>query len=151
MVSWNKKVTRSTWRLQGNEEGTYGLQVNEKLYGLMQAPRQWYKDFDSFMLHGYKRTFADHWMFILNILVMMFLLFSYCMLMKCLLLEKFFQKLINYKKKLSKSFDKKCRFNITYLGNEIFSWQKIRKLWLSQESYGIMWITKKFNMKNSHM
>ncbi|KAL9273838.1 Retrovirus-related Pol polyprotein from transposon TNT 1-94-like protein, partial [Drosera capensis] len=39
--------------------------LKKSLYGLKQAPRQWYKKFDSFMVgHGYKRTAADHCVYI---------------------------------------------------------------------------------------
>ena len=34
--------------------------LKKSLYRLKQAPRQWYKKFDSFMMsHEYKRTFVD--------------------------------------------------------------------------------------------
>ncbi|KAL9273860.1 Retrovirus-related Pol polyprotein from transposon TNT 1-94-like protein, partial [Drosera capensis] len=39
--------------------------LKKSLYGVKQAPRQWYKKFDSFMVgHGYKRTAADHCVYI---------------------------------------------------------------------------------------
>ena len=55
----------------------------KSLYGLLQAPRQWYKKFDSFMMiHGCNRTTSDHCVFTRN-----FsdddLLSSSCMLMTC--------------------------------------------------------------------
>ena len=35
--------------------------MKRSLHGLKQAPRQWYKKFDAFMLkHGFKRSHADH-------------------------------------------------------------------------------------------
>ena len=38
--------------------------LNKSLYWLKQAPRQWYKKFDSFMAsHGYKKTISDHCVF----------------------------------------------------------------------------------------
>ena len=39
--------------------------LKKSLYGLKQVPRQWYKKFDSFMVgHGYKRTNADHYVYV---------------------------------------------------------------------------------------
>ena len=39
--------------------------LKKSLYGLEQAPRQWYKKFDSFMVdHGYTRTNADHCVYV---------------------------------------------------------------------------------------
>ena len=36
-------------------------QLKKNLYRLKQAPRQWYKKFDSFMVeHGYDKTAFDH-------------------------------------------------------------------------------------------
>ncbi|RVW35632.1 Retrovirus-related Pol polyprotein from transposon TNT 1-94 [Vitis vinifera] len=38
--------------------------LKKSLYGLIQAPRQWYKKFDSFMVkHGYDRIASDHCVF----------------------------------------------------------------------------------------
>ncbi|RVW91276.1 Retrovirus-related Pol polyprotein from transposon TNT 1-94 [Vitis vinifera] len=38
--------------------------LKKSLYGLIQAPRQWYKKFDSFMVkHGYDRIASDHYKF----------------------------------------------------------------------------------------
>ena len=35
--------------------------LKKSLYGLNQAPRQWYRKFDSFMVgHGYQRIVADY-------------------------------------------------------------------------------------------
>ena len=38
--------------------------VKKSLYRLKQAPRQWYKKYNSFMVsHGYNRTTSDHCVF----------------------------------------------------------------------------------------
>ena len=35
------------------------------MYELKQAPRQWYKKFESFMVeHGFQKTQADHYVFV---------------------------------------------------------------------------------------
>ena len=39
--------------------------LNESLYGLKQAQRQWHKKFDFFMVeHGYDRITSDHYVFV---------------------------------------------------------------------------------------
>ena len=39
--------------------------LKKSLYGFKQAPRQWYKKFDSFMMdHGYDRISSDHYVFV---------------------------------------------------------------------------------------
>ena len=39
--------------------------LKKSLCGLKQAPRQWYKKFDSFMVgHGYTKTNADHCVYV---------------------------------------------------------------------------------------
>ena len=39
--------------------------LKKSLYRLKQAPRLWYKKFDSFMVeHGYDRTTSDHCVFV---------------------------------------------------------------------------------------
>jgi len=51
------------FKVEGKEYMVYRL--NKSLYGLKQAPRQWYKKFDLFMTsQGYKRTEADHYVYI---------------------------------------------------------------------------------------
>ena len=40
-------------------------QLKKNLYDLNEAPRQWYKKFDSFMVeHRYDRTTSDHCVFV---------------------------------------------------------------------------------------
>jgi len=48
---------------KGKENLVYRLK--RSLYGMKQAPCQWYKKFDSFMLdHGFKRISANHYVYI---------------------------------------------------------------------------------------
>ena len=45
----------------GQREGEFGLQVEEELHALNQAPRQWYLKFDKFMIEqGYVRCHSNH-------------------------------------------------------------------------------------------
>ena len=51
------------FEVKGKEQLIYRLKKN--LYRLKQAPRQWYKKFDSFMVsHGYKRTTANYCIYV---------------------------------------------------------------------------------------
>ena len=51
------------FHVKGKED--HLCRLNESLYGFKQAPRQWYKKFDSFMEEqGYKKTSSDHCVFI---------------------------------------------------------------------------------------
>ena len=123
--------------------------MKKSLYGLKQTPRQWYKNFDSFMVgHGYQRTAAD-----------------YCVYFKQFLGEKFIilllyvddmlivghdrAKISKLKEKLAKSFDRKDLSPVKQiLGMEITRDRKNRRLWLSQESY-VERILERFNMKKA--
>ncbi|GKU85719.1 hypothetical protein SLEP1_g345 [Rubroshorea leprosula] len=96
--------------------------LKKSLCGLKQAPRQWYKKFDSFMMgHGYKRTNADPYV----------------------------EKICKLKEELSKSFGMKDLGPAKQImGMAITRDRKAGKLWLSQEKY-VERLLERFNMKHA--
>lgn len=123
--------------------------LKKSLYGLKQAPRQWYKRFDSFMLdHGYKRTSADHCVYIQRFSDDDFIILS-LYVDDMLVVGKDISKIDRLKKELSKSFDMKDLGAAQHiLGMKISRDRSARKLWLSQERY-IERVLERFNMVNS--
>lgn len=123
--------------------------LKKSLYGLKQAPRQWYKKFDGFMMsHKYKRTNADHCVYVKRFAdgdFIILLLYVDDML----LVGKDVEKIKKLKKDLGKSFDMKDLGPAKkILGMEIKRDRKAKKLWLSQKKY-IEQILKRFNMNNA--
>ena len=56
-----------------NGEENLMCKVKKSLSGLKQAPRQWYKKFDSFIMsHAYTKTTPDYCVFTNNIMMMIF-------------------------------------------------------------------------------
>ena len=61
----------------------YVCLLKRSLYGLKQSPRQWYKQFDSFMVHMGTCTVSMTVVFILEYLLMALIYFLLYMLMTC--------------------------------------------------------------------
>ena len=108
--------------------------LKKSLCGLKQAPRQWYKKFDSFMVgHGYTRIDANHCVY-----VRIFLGDKFIILLlyvdDMLIVGQDMKMIGDLKKELSKSFymeDLGPAKQI--LGMQILQDRKAKKLWLSQE------------------
>ena len=99
---------------------------------MKQAPRQWYKKFDSFMVgHEYTRTNANHCVYVRkfpNGKFVILLLYVDDMLIE----EKYVEVIGNMKKDLFKSFDmKELGPARQILGMQILRDRKVNKLWLS--------------------
>ncbi|GKV04185.1 hypothetical protein SLEP1_g16379 [Rubroshorea leprosula] len=123
--------------------------LKKSLYGLTQAPRQWYKKFDSFMMsHGYQRTNAYPCVYI-----RLFLDGNFIILLlyvdDMLILGQDVEKICRLKEELSKSFDMKDLGPAKQiLGMAITRDRKAGKLWLSQEKY-VEQLLERFNMKHA--
>ena len=116
---------------------------------MKQAPRQWYKKFDSFMVgHGYTRTNADHCVYVRkfpNGKFVILLLYVDDML----IVGQDKGVIGNLKKDLFKSFDMKdLGLARQILCMQILRDKKAKKLWLSQEKY-IERVLERFNMKHA--
>ena len=103
---------------------------------MKQAPRQWYKKFDSFMLsHKYKRTAADHCVYIQRFLDGNFVLLL-LYVDDMLIAGTDVATIRKLKGDLSKFFDMKDLGSAQQiLGMRITRDRKLKKLWLSQEKY----------------
>ena len=116
---------------------------------MKQAPRQWYKKFDSFMVgHRYTRTNADHCVYVRKFpngkFVILLLYVDYM-----LIVGQDAGVIGTLKKDSFKSFDMNDLGPARQiLGMQILRDRKAKKLWLSQEKY-IEWVLKRFNMKHS--
>ena len=123
--------------------------LKKSLYGLKEAPRQWYKKFDSFMMnHEYKRTVVDHCVYLKKFpdgKFVILLLYVDDML----IVGQDATMINNLKKDLSKFFDMKDLGQAQQiLGMKIIRDRKSRKLFLSQEEY-VERVIKRFNMENA--
>ncbi|GAA0140720.1 transmembrane signal receptor [Lithospermum erythrorhizon] len=123
--------------------------LEKSLYVLKQAPRQWYKKFDSFMgEYGFTRTLTDHCVFIKrfsNDDFIVLLLYVDDML----IVGKDINKINELNGQLSNVFEMKDLGNARYiLGMDIERDPVRRSLWLSQERY-ILKVLARFNMETS--
>ena len=123
--------------------------LKKSLYGRKQAPRQWYRKFDSFMTsNGYKRTSADPCVYFRkfpdgNFIILLLYVDD------MLIVGQDAERISTLKKDLSKSFDMKDLGPAKQiLGMEIARDRKAGKLWLSQEKY-IERVLERFNMKHA--
>ena len=116
---------------------------------MKQAPRQWYKKFDSFMVgHGYQRTAANYCVYFKQFPGEKFIILL-LYLDDMLIVGQDKAKISKLKKQLYKSFDMKDLSPAKQiLGMEFTRDMKNKRLWLSQESY-IERILEKFNMKEA--
>ncbi|KAK9134561.1 hypothetical protein Syun_013891 [Stephania yunnanensis] len=123
--------------------------LKKSLYGLKQAPRQWYKKFDSFMMgQEYTRTDADHCVYFKKFsdgkLVILLLYVD-----DMLIVGHDVSLIGNLKKELSSSFDMKDLGRPKQiLGMQIIRDRRSKKLWVSQEKYVEM-VLSRFNMNNA--
>ncbi|RVW73359.1 Retrovirus-related Pol polyprotein from transposon TNT 1-94 [Vitis vinifera] len=112
----------------------------------LDAPRQWYKKFDSFMVeHGYDKTASSHCVFVKKFFDGEFIILLLYM-DDILIVGRDIGKIDKLKKELSKSFEMKDLGSARQiLGIKISRNKTNGKLWLSQESY-IEKVLGKFNM-----
>ena len=116
------------------------------LWGLKQAPRQWYRKFDSFMTdHGYSKTTSDHCVFVKkypdgNFIIILLYVDD------MLIMGQDMSKISKLKLELSKSFAiKDLGPAKQILGIRIVRDRSLELIWLSQENY-IKKVLERFNM-----
>ena len=116
--------------------------LKKSLYGLMQAPRQWYKKFDSFMVgHEYTKINANHCVYVKKFPDVKFLILL-LYVDDMLIVGQDASMIGDLKKDLFKAFDMKDLGPARQiLGMEIARW-------LSQEKY-VERILERFNMKHA--
>ena len=108
--------------------------LKKSLYGLKQDPRQWYKNFDSFMVgHRHKRTVADYYVYFKQFSGEKFI-FLLLYVDDMLIVGQDKAQLSKLKEEFAESFDiKDLSPTKKILGMEITRDRKNRRLWLSQE------------------
>ena len=121
----------------------------KSFYRLKQAPRQWYKKFDTFMIsHGYNKTTSNHCVFTKKFSYNDFIILLHYV-DDMLIVGHDASKIEKLKRELSKSFTIKDLGSVEQiLGMKISRERKKRKLWLSQETY-IEKVLERFNMSKA--
>ena len=135
------------FKLDGKEN--FVCKLKKSLYGLNQAPRQWYKKFESVMgEQGYKKTCSDHCEFVQKNYDKDFIILL-LYVDDMLIVGKNTSKIDELKKELCKSFSMKDLGHAKQiLGMRITRLRDKRKIYLSQKKY-IERVLERFNMKNA--
>ena len=123
--------------------------LKKSLHGLKQAPCQWYKKFESFMLeHGFHKTQVDHCVFVKRYNEGDFLILL-LYVDDMLVVRQDTKKVASLKKALGKSFSMKdLGLAKQILGMDIIRDRTKNVLWLSQEKY-VTKILERFNMSEA--
>ena len=122
--------------------------LKKSLYGPKQAPHQWYKRFDSFMLeHGFRILESNHCVYIKRYDQERFIILM--LYVDKMLVVGHDKGMINkLKKDLGSQFAMKDLGQIQQiLGMRIIRDRKNKRLWLSQERYNEK-VLNRFNMKD---
>ena len=125
--------------------------LKKSFYGLKQAPHQWYKRFDSFMLeHGFRRLEVDHCVYIKMYDQERFIILL--LYVDDILVVGHDKSMINkLKKDLGSQFAMKDLGQAQQiLGMRIIRDTNNKRLWFLQERY-IEKVLNKFNMKDSKL
>ncbi|KAL9249654.1 Retrovirus-related Pol polyprotein from transposon TNT 1-94-like protein [Drosera capensis] len=122
------------FRVKGKED--FVCKLKKSLYVLKQAPRKWYKKFESVICgQGYRKTTSDH-----CVLVNKFFNGNFIILLlyvdDMLIVGKDISRINRLKKQLGESFAMKDMGHVKHiLGIRIVCERKEKKLWLSQKHY----------------
>ena len=125
--------------------------LKKSLCGLKQAPRQWYKKFESFMVgQGYTKTNLNHRVYVKKLPDGKYLI-RLLYVDDMLIVGQDTSMSGDLKKDLFKAFDmKNLGQTQQILGMEITRDRKAKKLWLSQEKY-VGQVLERFNMKHAKL
>jgi len=123
--------------------------LKKSLYGLKQSPRQWYKRFDSYMIHiGYKSCEYDCCVYVKSLDDGSFI-FLLQYVDDMLIAAKNLYDVVGLKALLSHEFDMKDLGTAKkILGMEIHRDRSSKKLWLSQQGY-VEKVLDRFGMSNA--